>query len=114
MALLGILRRCQSLRDLERFAIHHATLTSTLVLQLRCPSSDWAFRYCYYQVDAVALCASIRDWTSVHMLGGAEALDQLVTGGKRLRGSVEPNACGCSAFTAQVTLYSSGFVVAIR
>ena len=38
VAVLGILSRCQSLRDLERFAIrHHAVLTEALGLELRRP-----------------------------------------------------------------------------
>ena len=48
VAVLGILSRCQSLRDLERFAIrHHSVLTEALGLQLRRPPSDSAFRYLY-------------------------------------------------------------------
>ena len=46
VAVLGILSRCQSLRDLERFAIrHHSVLTAALGLELRRPPSDSAFRY---------------------------------------------------------------------
>ncbi len=41
VAVLGILSGCQSLRDLERFAIrHHAALTEALGLELRRPPSD--------------------------------------------------------------------------
>ena len=43
VAVLGILSRCQSLRDLERFAIrHHGVLTEALGLELRRPPSDSA------------------------------------------------------------------------
>ena len=57
VAVLGILSRCQSLRDLERFAIrHHSVLTEALGLELRRPPSDSAFRYFFRQVD-VAPCA---------------------------------------------------------
>jgi hypothetical protein len=114
VAVLGILSRCQSLRDLERFAIrHHGALTAALGLELRRPPSDSAFRYFFQQVDVAALCASIRDWTIAQIPGGAEDLDQLVTGGKTLRGSIETTAGGGSAFIAQVTLYSAGLGVAI-
>ena len=41
VAVLGILSGCQSLRDLERFAIrHHSVLTEALGLELRRPPSD--------------------------------------------------------------------------
>ncbi|WP_366938165.1 transposase family protein [Synechococcus sp. UW140] len=44
VAVLGILSRCQSLRDLERFAIpHHGVLTEALGIELRRPPSDSAF-----------------------------------------------------------------------
>ena len=40
VAVLGILSGCQSLRDLERFAIrHHSVLTEALGLELRRPPS---------------------------------------------------------------------------
>jgi hypothetical protein len=46
VAVLGILSSCQSLRDLERFAIrHHSVLTEALGLELLRPPSDSAFRY---------------------------------------------------------------------
>jgi hypothetical protein len=46
VAVLGILSGCQSLRDLERFAIrHHAVLTEALEIALRRPPSDSSFRY---------------------------------------------------------------------
>jgi len=44
VAVLEILSRCQSLRDLERFAIrHHSVLTEALGIELRRPPSDSAF-----------------------------------------------------------------------
>ena len=114
VAVLGILSRCQSLRDLERFAIrHHGVLTEALGIELRRPPSDSAFRYFFRQVDVAALCAAIRDWTIAQIPGGAADLDQLVCGGKTLRGSIEPTAGGGSAFIAQVTLYSAALGVAI-
>ena len=62
VAVLGILSRCQSLRDLERFAIrHHSVLTEALGIELRRPSSGSAFRHFFRQVDVAALCAAIRD-----------------------------------------------------
>lgn len=64
VAVLGILSGCQSLRDLERFAIRHNTvLTEALSLELRRPPSDSSFRYFFQQVDVAELCAAIRDWT---------------------------------------------------
>ena len=87
VAVLGILSRCQSLRDLERFAIrHHDVLTDALGLELRRPPSDSAFRYFFQQVDVAALCAAIRDWTIAQIPGGASDLDQLVCDGKTLEG----------------------------
>ena len=80
VAVLGILSRCQSLRDLERFAIrHHSVLTEALGLELRRPPSDSAWwlrhaglwpgnRYFFRQVDVTALCAAIRDWTIAQIL----------------------------------------------
>ena len=62
VAVLGILSRCQSLRDLERFAIrHHSVLTVALGLELRRPPSDSAFRYFFQHVEVAALCTAIRD-----------------------------------------------------
>lgn len=62
MAVLGILSGCQSLRDLERFAIrHHAVLTKGLSIELRRPPPDSSFRYFFHQVDVADLCAAIRD-----------------------------------------------------
>ncbi|MFN9870392.1 MAG: transposase family protein [Cyanobacteriota bacterium] len=114
VVVLGILSRCQSLRDLDRFAIsHHSVLTETLGLQLRRPPTDSAFRYFLQQVDVGALCAAIRDWTIAQIPGGATDLDQLMCDGKTLRGSIEPTPGGGSAFIAQVTRYSGALGVAI-
>jgi len=115
VAVLGILSGCQSLRDLEHFAIrHHAVLTESLGIGLRRPPpSDSSFRYFFHQVDVVALCAAIRDWTIAQIPGGTEDLYQLVCDGKTLRGSSEPTSGGGSAFIDQVALYSAAFGVAI-
>jgi hypothetical protein len=114
VAVLGILSRCQSLRDLERFARrHHVVLTEALGLDLRRPPSDSSFRYFFLQVDVAELCAAIRDWTIAQIPGGAADLDQLVCDGKTLRGSIEPTSGDGSAFIAQVTLYSAALGVAI-
>ncbi len=114
VAVLGILSRCQSLRDLERFARrHHVVLTEALGLDLRRPPSDSSFRYFFLQVDVAELCAAIRDLTIAQIPGGAADLDQLVCDGKTLRGSIEPTSGGGSAFIAQVTLYSAALGVAI-
>jgi hypothetical protein len=114
LAVLGILSGCQSLRDLERFAIrHHSVLTEALGLELRRPPSDSSFRYFFLQVDVTAICSAIRDWTIAQIPGGAADLDQLVCVGKSLRGSIVTTAGGGSAFIAQVTLYSAALGVAI-
>jgi hypothetical protein len=108
------LSRCQSLRDLERFAIRHlSVLTAALGFELRRPPSDSAFRYFFQHVDVAALCTAIRDWTIAQIPGGATDLDQLICDGKTLRGSIEPTAGGGSTFIAQVTLYSAALGVAI-
>ena len=113
VGVLGILSRCQSLRDLERFAKrYHIVLTEALGIELRRPPSDSACRYFFQQVDVAALCAAFRDWTIAQIPCGAADLDQLVCEGKTLRGSIEPTAGGGSAFIAQVTLYSADLGVA--
>ena len=64
VAVLGILSKCESLRDLERFARrHHAVLTETLGIELKRPPSDSAFRYFFLQVDVASIFAAIREWT---------------------------------------------------
>jgi len=122
VSVFGVLSRCQSLRDLEHFAIrHHGVLTGALGLELRRPPSVSAFRYFFQQVDVAALCAAIRDWTLAQIPGGTVDLDHLVCVApgfreavrKTLRGSIEPTAVGGSAFIAQVTLYSAALGVAI-
>ena len=114
VAVLGILSKCESLRDLERFARrHHAVLTETLGIELKRPPSDSAFRYFFLQVDVASICAAIRDWTLAQIPGGAMDLDQLVCDGKTLRGSIEATGSGGSAFVAQVTLYSAALGLAI-
>jgi hypothetical protein len=114
VAVLGILSGCQSLRDLERFAIrHHIALTSALGIVLRRPPSDSAFRYFFQQMDVTVPCAAIRDWTLAEIPGGAKELDQLVCDGKTMRGSIQTTFSGCSTFIAHVTLYSEALWVAI-
>ncbi len=114
VAVLGILSKCESLRDLERFARrHHAVLTETLGIELKRPPSDSAFRYVFLQVDVASIFAAIHDWTLAQIPGGAPDLDQLVCDGKMLRGSIESTAAGGSAFIAHVTLYSAALGLAI-
>ncbi|QNG27900.1 transposase family protein [Synechococcus sp. HK01-R] len=49
VAVFGILSGCQSLRDLQRFAIHHhAVLTEAPGVELRLPPSDSSFRYFFH------------------------------------------------------------------
>ena len=53
---LVTLSGCQSLGELERFAIRcHAVLTEAVGVELRWPPSDSSFRYCFQQVDVAAL-----------------------------------------------------------
>lgn len=114
VAVLGILIKCESLRDLERFAQrHHGVLTEALGVDLRRSPSDSAFRYFFLQVDVTAVCAAIRDWTIAQIPGGTTDLDQLICDGKTLRGSIEPTTGGGSAFITQVKLYSSALGLAI-
>jgi hypothetical protein len=87
VAALGILSGCQSLRNLERFAIHyHVETIESLGIEFRRPPSDSAFRYFFHQVDVASLCAAIGNWTIAQIFGGAEDLDQKVCDGKTLRG----------------------------
>ena len=52
VTVLGILSRCQSLQNLERFAIrHHAVLTKALGVELRRPPSGSSFRYFFHQAS---------------------------------------------------------------
>jgi len=91
VAVLGILSRCQSLRDLERFAIrHHGVLTAALGLELRRPPSDSAFRDFFQHVDVAAICTAIRDSSIAQIPDGAGDLDQLICDGNTLRGSSNP------------------------
>ena len=114
VAVLGILSKRESLRDLERFARrHHGVLTETRGIGLKRPFSDSAFRYFSLQVDVASICGALRDWTLALIPGGAMDLDQLVCDGKTLRGSIEATAGGVSAFIAQVTLYSAALSLAI-
>jgi hypothetical protein len=101
VAVLGILSGCQSLRDLERFAIrHHSALIEALDLRLQRPPSDSSCRYFFYQVDVAELCAGIRDWTIAQLRGDAADLAQLVCVVKSLRGSIESTIGAGSAFIA--------------
>ena len=100
--MLGILSKCESLRDLERFARrHNAVLTDALGLGLKRPLSDSAFHYIFLQVDVAAVCAAIRDWTIAQIPGGTSDLDQLICDCKTLHGSIEPTSCEGSALIAQ-------------
>ena len=108
MAVLGILSKCESLRDLERFARrHHSVLTESLGIELKRPPSDSAFRYFFLQVDVAAICGAIRDWTLAQIPGGAGDLDQLICDGKTLRGSIEPTSGGGAACGLRPTASTS-------
>jgi hypothetical protein len=114
VAVLGILSGCQSLRDLERFAIrHHAALNQALGLELRRPPTDSTFRYLFLQVDVAEICRQLQVWMLAQIPDGAAGLDQLVCDGKTLRGSIVATEVGGGAFIAQVTLYSKALGAAI-
>ena len=73
VTVLGILSRCQSLRDLERFAIrHHSVLKGAMGNELRRPPSDSGFRYFVQHVEVAALCTAIRDWNICQIPGPTE------------------------------------------
>ena len=68
VAVLGILSRCKSLRDLERYSFgegfayairHHSVLTEALGIEFSRPPSDSAFRYFFRQMDVAALVLAI-------------------------------------------------------
>ena len=70
VAVLGILSRCQSLRDLERYSrrrrlcLCHPTpqrVERGMGIELSRPPSDSAFHYFFRQVDVATLSAAIRD-----------------------------------------------------
>jgi hypothetical protein len=104
VAVLGILSRCQSLRDLERCAFrYHGVSSEALGIELRRPPCDSAFRYFFRQVDVAALCAAIRDWMIAKIPGGAADLDELICNGRTLRCSIEPTTGGGSKFIAHVS-----------
>ncbi len=114
VAVLGIYSRCQSLRDLVRFTIHHhGVLTKALGMELRRPPSNSDFPCCFQEVDVAALCAATRDRTLAQIPCSAADRDQLVCDSKTMRVLIEPTAGGGSAFMAQVTLSSAALVVAI-
>jgi hypothetical protein len=61
VAVLGILSGCQSLRDLERFAVrHHSALTEALGLELRRPPSDSSPRAQVAQLISISWCVTAR------------------------------------------------------
>lgn len=93
--------KCESLGDLERFSrSHHCDVTEALGLDLRHPPSDSALFCFLLQVDVAALYADIRDWTIAQIPFGAVDLEQLVCGGKTIRGSVESTSNVTSEFIA--------------
>ena len=114
VAVLGILSGCQSLRDLERFALrHHAALNQAFGLELKRPPTDSTFRYLFLQVGVAEICRQLQVWMLTQIPDGATGLDQLVCDGKTLRGSIVATDGGGGAFIAQVTLYSKALGAAI-
>jgi hypothetical protein len=89
VAVLGIMSRCQSLRDPERLARRHHGVLTEVGLELRRPRSDSSFRYFFLQVQVAALCAGIRDWAIAQIPEGASDLVRLICDGKSLR----PQGC---------------------
>ena len=62
MTVLGILSKCECLRDLECFVWrHHDVLTDTLGIELKRSPSDSAFRYFFLQANVSAVWAAIWD-----------------------------------------------------
>jgi len=123
MAVLGILSGCQSLRDLERFALrHHAALNQALGLELKRPPTDSTFRDLFLQVDVAEICRQLQVWMLAQSTDGATGLDQLVWDGKTSRGSIVATDGGGGAYgwppadcvnIAQVTPYSKALGAAI-
>ena len=82
VVVLGILSKCESQQDLERFSPrHHGVLTKAPGLELRRPPNDSVFRYFFLQVDVAAVCAAIRDWSIAQIPDDPANLDQLVYDG---------------------------------
>lgn len=80
VAVFGILSKCESLRDLDRFARrHNPVLKESLGIVLKRSPSDSAFRYFFLQVDVATACAPIQDCTIVQITGGTIDLDQLIS-----------------------------------
>jgi hypothetical protein len=104
VAVLGILSGCQSLRDLERFALcHHAALNQTLGLQHKRPPTDSTFRYLFLQVDVAEICRQLQVWMLAQITDSATGLDQLVCDGKTLRGSIVAADGGGGAYGLRPT-----------
>ncbi|MBM5821711.1 MAG: transposase family protein [Cyanobacteria bacterium K_Offshore_surface_m2_011] len=89
VAALGILSGCQSLRDLERFAIHHhAALNPALGLELRQSPKDFAFRSLFQQLNVADICRQLQGWMLAQIPDGGAGLDPPVPDGNTLRGSI--------------------------
>ena len=91
VAVLGILSKCEGLRDLERFARRPSIV-------LKRPPSVSAFRSFFLQVDGADVCAAIRDWSIAKIPGGTPGLDQLICNSENLHGSIEHASGWSSAF----------------
>ena len=101
VGVFGIFSRCQSLRDLERFATRHHTCSKWLCalsfigrLPIQPSASSpitWMWRFPALE--------------SAHGPTPSFQVAQLLCDGKTLRCSIEPTARGGSAFISQVTLY---------
>ena len=104
VAVLGILSRCQSLRDLERFVLrYHAALNQAMGLELKRPPTDSTFRDLFLQVDVAEICGQLQVWMLAQITNGASGLDQLVGDVKTLRGSIVATDGGGGAYGLRPT-----------
>ena len=104
VAVLVIMSGCQSLRDLERFALrHHAALNQALGHELERPPTNFTFRYLFLQVGVAEICRQLQVWMLAKIPDGATGLVQLVCDGKTLRGSIVATDGGGRGFISQVS-----------
>ena len=107
VAVLGILSGCHSSRDLEAFARRHReVLNEALGLDFKRWPSDATFLYLFNKSHLQEFREVLQVWMIRQIPGGAEALDQLVCDGKKLRGSAIETEEGKHRFVAQGTLYA--------
>jgi hypothetical protein len=114
VAVLGILSRCRSSRDLEAFARRHReVLNEALGLDFKRWPSDATFLYLFNKAHLQEFGQVLQAWMVSQIPGGADGLDQLVCDGKTLRGSAIETEEGNHRFVAQVTVYARALGVAL-